>query len=94
MQQYRFANDRHLQLKNPVIPFTCVKILIVAGLSSYNQTFKDSYLACETVDGKHYRVTGIPNYAMTSKKKSIVDGMIELDLPEGAYFDKATATLK
>jgi hypothetical protein len=40
-------------------PSLCATILIVDGLS-LNRTVEDSYIACQTLDGKQYRVTRVP----------------------------------
>lgn len=92
------SNERHRELIKPATSSTCINILIVAGSfvsgSSLNRTINESYLACETLDGKQYRVNGIPDHVLKAKEKSVIDGVIELDLPEGAYLDERTASLK
>ena len=87
------SNERHLELEKNATSSTCINILIVAG-SSFNRTIPESYLACETLDGKQYRVNGIPDHVMKAEEKSVIDGVIALDLPEDAYLDEPTATLK
>ena len=73
-------------------PSLCAIILIVDGLS-LNRTGEESYIACQTLDGKQYRVNGVPYHAFEGNKKDIIDGIVELDLPEGVYLDESTATL-
>lgn len=73
-------------------PSLCATILTVEGLS-LNRTGEDSYIACQTLDGKQYRVAGVPNHVFEGNKKDIVDGIVELDVPKGAYLDESTATL-
>ena len=87
------SNKRHLALKKPATSSTCINILTVAG-SSLNRTINESYIACETLDGKQYRVNGIPDHIIKAEEKSVMDGIVELDLPEGAYLDERTASLK
>ncbi len=48
----------------------------------------------KTSDGKMYRVTGVPDQVVKANWRSIVEGIIELDLPAGAILDDATATVK
>ncbi len=73
-------------------PSLCATILTVEGLS-LNRTGEDSYIACQTLDGKQYRVAGVPNHVFEGNKKDIVDGIVELDVPKGVYLDESTATL-
>ena len=87
------TNQRLRGLRIPATSSTCVNTVVVVG-SSFNQTVPSSYLACETWNGKQYRVTGIPDHVIDDNEKSIADGIIELDLPAGAYLDETTATLK
>ena len=39
-------------------------------------------------------MTGISDHVMKVAKKNVIDGIIELDFREGAYFDESTAMLK
>ncbi|KAL3811578.1 hypothetical protein ACHAXA_006863 [Cyclostephanos tholiformis] len=70
----------------------CATILTVEGLS-LNRTGEDSYIVCQTLNGKQYRVTGVPNHVFEGNKKDIIDGIVELDTPKGVHLDESTATL-
>ena len=48
-------------------PSLCATILTVEGLS-LNRTGEDSYIACQTLDGKQYRVAGVPNHVFEGNK--------------------------
>ena len=74
------------------MPSMCATTLIVEGFS-LNRTKRESYIACQTLDGKQYRVTGVSYSSFEAKKKDIINGIVELDLPEGVYLDESTATL-
>jgi hypothetical protein len=69
---------------------TCVSnsIAVIMG----NRT-SQALLTCDTADGKHYFVPGIPDTVLQANKKDIIDGIVELNVMEGAYLNDETATL-
>ena len=70
---------------------TCVSnsIAVIMG----NRTSQE-LLTCDTADGKHYFVPGIPDTVLQANKKDIIDGIVELNVMEGAYhLNDETATL-
>ena len=70
---------------------TCVSnsIAVIMG----NRT-SQALLTCDTADGKHYFVPGIPDTVLQANKKDIIDGIVELNVMEGAYYlNDETATL-
>ena len=74
-----------------VIDSTCVSNSIVVIMG--NKTSHD-LLTCDTADGKHYFVPGIPDTVLQANKKDIIDGTVELNVMEGAYLNDETATLE
>jgi hypothetical protein len=69
---------------------TCVSNSIVVIMG--NQTSRD-LLTCDTADGKHYSVPWIPDTVLQANKKDIIDGIVELNIIDGAYLNDETATL-
>ncbi len=51
-------------------------------------------LTCDTANGKHYFVHGVPDHVIQANKNGIIDGTVELIMPEGAYLDEDSATLE
>ena len=74
-----------------VTDYTCVSnsIAVIMG----NKTSQD-LLTCDTADGKHYSVPWIPDTVLQANKKDIIDGIVELNVMEGAYYlNDETASL-
>lgn len=69
---------------------TCVSnsIAVIMG-----KTTSRDLLTCDTADGKHYSVPWIPDTVLQANKKNIIDGIVELNVMEGAYLNDETATL-
>ena len=69
---------------------TCVSnsIAVIMG-----KTTSQELLTCNTADGKHYFVPGIPDTVLQANKKDIIDGIVELNVMEGNYLNDETATL-
>jgi hypothetical protein len=85
-------HERHLG-RLPATDSTCATTSIVVVMHGRNKT-SEELLSCDTADGKHYVVRGVPEHIIQANKKSIIDGAIELSVSGGAYLDEATATLE
>ncbi|KAL3786417.1 hypothetical protein ACHAW5_002248 [Stephanodiscus triporus] len=71
---------------------TCVTTSVKIVMDMQNKTSKD-LLSCDTANGKHYIVRGVPDSIIQVNKYGIINDVIELSMPEGAYLDEDTATL-
>jgi hypothetical protein len=87
-----FQEWRHLR-RTPTTNTTCATTSVVVIMKSQNKTSTE-VLSCDTAEGKHYIVRGVPKHVIKANKKGIVDGAIELTMPAGAYLDEDTATLE
>jgi hypothetical protein len=54
----------------------------------------EELLSCDTSNGKHYVVRGVPDHIIQANKKRIINGAIKLSTSRGTYLDEATATLE
>ncbi|KAL3786416.1 hypothetical protein ACHAW5_002247 [Stephanodiscus triporus] len=71
---------------------TCVTTSVKIVMDVQNKTSED-LLSCDTANGKHYIVRGVPDTVIRANKHGIINDDIELSMPEGAYLDEDTATL-
>ena len=102
------THPQHFQalrrLKKPITSTTCQYTSIVeveydttnpaSAAKSFQEQEEDSYISCETRDGKSYRVKGVPTNVMRLHKKSIIDGEADIDLPEGSVLDDSTGMIE
>ena len=94
---------RDLEMKPPRSePVTCgggTYIVEVDYGDDSNDGRFDSYVSCETSDGKSYRVNGLPDSVENAIRTTIPSGirfdgrMPELRLPEGIEVNESTATI-
>jgi hypothetical protein len=82
---------RHL--KKPVDSSTCAGTSIV-DVQYEDHSIDESYISCETSNGKSYKVVGVPDSVVRGNKSNIVGGLSELVLPEGSEVDESTATIQ
>ncbi len=69
-------HKRHLG-RLPATNSTCATTSIVVVMHGRNKTAEE-LLSCNTSNGKHYVVRGVPDHIIQANKKSIIDGAIEL----------------
>jgi hypothetical protein len=86
------SHEQHLR-RLPTTNTTCVTTSVVVIMHPQNKTSTE-LISCDTVEGKHYFVRGVPDHVIQANKKGIVDGAIELSMPAGAYLDEDAATLE
>ncbi len=78
----------------PATDSTCAATsIVVMKPEAPNSTIKE-LLFWDAADGKHYILRGVTDYFIWANKKGIIDGTIELSMPDGAYLDEDTATLE
>jgi hypothetical protein len=85
-------HERHLH-RLPTTNSTCATTSVVRVMHPQNKT-STVLLTCDTANGKHYFVHGVPDHVIQANKKGIIDGTVELIMPEGAYLDEDSATLE
>lgn len=91
--QWNVTQDPPTEFKRAATNSTCVTTSIVMGKSK-DDKISEEQLYCGTKDGMHYKVTGVPDRVIQAYKSGIIEGVIELKLPEGAYLNDAAATLE
>ena len=83
------------RLKKPTTSTTCEFTSIVeVEYEDPAPDQEDSYISCVTSNGKSYKVKGVPAEVVRANKKSIIDGMSDIDLPEGSILDESTGTIE
>ena len=80
------------RLKKSTTSTTCASSSIV-DVQYADRSIDETYLACETSDGKSFKVKGVPASVVKANRKGIIDGTSELDLPDGSMLDEATGTI-
>jgi len=83
-----FRKPPQPRIRKPVSNETCAMTYIV-DVQYEDHSIEESYVACETIDGKTYKVNGIDAATVRAEQASIIRGESEVDLPIGSEVNEA-----
>ena len=87
------TTQRHL--KRPADATTCTggTAIVEVEYEDNPTLLPDSYISCETSDGKSYQVTGVSASELARNKRNIIDGTADIVFPDGAQVDESTGKI-